>query len=164
MCGTIAVESASGAFTRMKLPRSQSLAALVALACALVQPATGHAGIAISLALGPVDGHEHAVSVEAGAGHLEIVISHGHPDDGPLADTGLAPEHASSCSEPDHVVHLGDEAPSCRNSKPPGPDEAPLSPVPFEVRFAEPRSRSLLFVSMPRSFAATLLRTVVLRL
>jgi hypothetical protein len=145
--------------------RRKSLTALVALACAVAQLATSDATIAGGLAFGHGDdGHTHAVSVQADAGHFDIVLTHDHSDEEPLAGAWQAPAHSSSCSEPDHVVHLGDEAPSCRNSKPPQPDAAPLSPVPFELRFGEPPTRSRFCVSKPRSFAVNLLRTVVLRL
>ena len=165
MFGTIAAEPKGGAFTRMTSYRRESLTALVALACALAQPATSHAGIAGALAFGhDGDGHTHAVTVEADSGHFDLVLSHGHAGDGTPIDTGHGPVHSRSCSEPDHVVHLGNEEPSCRSTRPLGPDAAPLTAIPFELPIAEPHARSLSRGSGPQSPAVSLLRTVVLRL
>lgn len=165
MFGTIAAEPKGGAFTRMTSFRTKSLTALVALACGLAQPATSHAGIAGTLALGHHDdGHTHAVSVEADSGHFDIVLSHAHAGDGTPIDAGHGPVHSRSCSEPDHVVHLGNEEPSCRSTRPLEPDAAPLTAIPFELPIAEPHARNLSRASAPQSSAASLLRTVVLRL
>ena len=167
MFGRIAAEAKGGAFTRMMSAGSPSLVALVALVCALAQPATSQTGLAISLAFGhDDDGHSHAVSMEADAGHFDLVLSHEHSAGvtGAGAGAGREPQHPRSCSEPDHVVHLGDEAPSCRSSRPQEPDAAPLAAVTCEFHLADPAVRGLVRASTQLPLAANLLRTVVLRL
>lgn len=149
----------------MTSSRSRTLVALVALGCALAQSATSHSGIAGALAFGhDDDGHTHAVSLQADAGHFDLVLSHDHAGDGAPVGTRHEPAHSRSCSEPDHVVHLGDEAASCRSTRPHGPDAAPLTAISFELLFAEPRSRGHFRGATPQPFTASLLRTVVLRL
>ncbi len=149
----------------MKSTRRHPLAALVALACALVQPAVGHAPIAAALAFGHAgDDHTHTVSVESDVGHFDLVLSHDHAGDPSPNGVGHEPEHSGSCSEPDHVLHLGEGATSCRTTRPDAPDSAPLIALSFEQPCAEPCSRSHSIEDASQSYGASHLRSVVLQL
>jgi hypothetical protein len=130
--------------------RSRALVALLALAIVGVQPLAG-SPLAIR-ALAFLHGHEHAVSVHADAGHVDLVLSHGEDHD--HAHDGH-PQAASprSLAERDHVVHLaGDDviAATLRGgTAKPAPPPLPLShevsiPAPAVARVvrAAPEARA----------------------
>jgi hypothetical protein len=149
----------------MKPRKRQSVAALVALACALLQAAAAEPGLAGTLAFAH-DGedHTHAVSIRSDAGHFDLVLSHEHPAGHASGAEGGGGERAGSCSEPDHVVHLGDADASCQSTRPHGAGAAPLGAVPFEPRCAEPPRRAVASSAASRVLAARLHRSVVLQL
>ena len=66
----------------MSRRRSQKLAALIAVAWAIAQPATRSPLLAgfWSLEHGE-DDHTHSLALEADAGHLDLVVSHAHDED-----------------------------------------------------------------------------------
>ena len=112
-----------GMSASMTRPRSQKLAALIAVAWAIAQPATRSPLLASFWTLGAhADGLEHSLALEADAGHLDLVVSHAHADDCARSEVVSSTEranrpHLECCRANDHVVHLGVDPAARETSK-----------------------------------------------
>lgn len=96
----------------MSRPRSQKLAALIAVAWALAEPATRSPLLAGFWSLGTDEDGAHSLALEADAGHLDLVVSHAHEEDCGRSEALPSFERAdrpdfACCRAADHVLHLG---------------------------------------------------------
>ena len=150
----------------MSRPRSQKLAALIAVGWAIAQPATRSPLLAGFWSLGPdEDGPTHSLALAADAGHLDLVVSHAHEDDCGRSEVLPSLERAnrpdlSCCRAADHVLHLGVDPPARETSSHAGPSGLQRSPT----AIASP-AVALAPIARPAPLPGVteLLRTVVLR-
>jgi hypothetical protein len=149
----------------MSRPRSQKLAALIAVAWAMAQPATRSPLLAGFWSLGhDEDGSPHSLALEADAGHLDLVVSHGHEADCGRSEVLPTFERAdrpdlACCRATDHVLHLGVD-PAARETSHAGQSGLQRSPT----AIASP-AVALAPIAWPAPLPGVteLLRTVVLR-
>jgi hypothetical protein len=88
----------------MGATRLRRLTALLALACAGLEPATGLPLFVSALELHR-DDHAHSLAVVSDVGHVDVVVSHaedGHHERAAAAGEDLAP----ASSDGDHVYHI----------------------------------------------------------
>jgi hypothetical protein len=149
----------------MSRPRSQKLAALIAVAWAIAQPATRSPLLAGIWSLGTdEEGHAHSLALEADAGHLDLVVSHAHEEDCGRSEAQPSFERAdrpdfACCRAADHVLHLGVD-PAARETSHTGPSGLQRAPT----AIASPASE-LAPIAWPAPLPGVSehLRTVVLR-
>lgn len=149
----------------MSTPRSQKLAALLAVAWVIAQPTVRSPLLAGFWSLGRgEDGLAHSLAFEADAGHIDLVVSHAHEDDcvrsrRPLGSEATARPDLACCRASDHVVHLAAD-PAARETgqaQPTALQRAPLVVSSYAEALA-PLARPA-----PLLGVTELLRTVVLR-
>jgi hypothetical protein len=149
----------------MSRPRSQKLAALIAVVWAIAQPATRSPLLAGVWTLGHAeDGLTHSLALEADAGHLDLVVSHAHADD--CERSGALPSFErvdrptlECCRAADHVLHLGID-PAARETSQAGLSGVQRAPTAIACLVA---ALTPIVRPAPLSGVTEHLRTVVLR-
>ena len=168
LSGLVGPRVRHGAMRRAMRSRNQTLAALLALAWVVLQPAERSLLLASAWSLGhEEDGHAHSIVLAADAGHFDLVVSHTHDDEGERAGAFGHPEHAdhaehpTSCKAADHVVHLAFD-PAARETGRGHASHAVPQRAPT-ASFAAAEAFAVRAWPAPHAGATELLRTVVLR-
>jgi len=150
----------------MKPYGTRKLGLLLALACAVAQPAFGSSLVSSALTLGLYSTHPHAhsVALHSDGNHLDVVLSHGEPRGHDDRELPADHDHPVSLTHGDHVVHITGIEPSSATPRRAILDPAPVLALRVTLPVASAPACIVRTLPEPRARGVEELRTIVLRL